>query len=152
MVLRMILITFLFSLTGCQTFENSIYKKGSVTPFEPREYYRTFLDSKDVGTAFLSEVEDHSYIRNELLTNKQVQDAIILKNNNKYVIAIKPNRFHRSNKEGIINHINKVVQSNGISAYEIYTHPKKYRLANLLYKRRGIDPSKWTEGWKRLLK
>jgi hypothetical protein len=118
-----------FLLGGCDALNHSIYKKQEGIAFKSREYYRTHLSKGFIGIAIANELEEHKQMKKKVLSHSYVRDAVILRDKDKVMIAVKPEPFARVHKHEITRQLKSIMKKDGNIACEVFVQPEKYRLA-----------------------
>lgn len=120
------LVLILFQLTGC--LNNSIYKKEEGSPgFEPREYYRKHISFSDIGVFSASSLAEE--MKREIKKDKLIKHAIVWKDDNKYVVAIKVKAYHLKEAEGLSKKYKQNWEDKWKIPVEITFTPSDYRKA-----------------------
>ncbi|OZM57777.1 hypothetical protein CIB95_05270 [Lottiidibacillus patelloidae] len=142
----LIMVLILPVLISCETFEQSIYKiDDQEKPFAPREYYRASqMNNISMGVALMNSSLVEEGILSEILSHKHINDAVVLRQKDKYYIAVKPKRFSRPHSEMIKSELTAIMANKDI-AVEVFTKPRHYRLAKQLSKKRSVNPQKREE-------
>jgi hypothetical protein len=123
---KYVLLFFLFQLTGC--FNESVYKKGGeVAAFGPREYYRKHISFSDAGVFSASSLAEE--MKREILSEKLVKHAVVVKEQERYVVAIKMKAYHYKNGGQISKYYKKHWEEKWKIPVHITFSPEDYRRA-----------------------
>ncbi len=135
-------------LTGC-TNERSVYEKGNVEPFTPREYYRAHTNLNEIGAATSADIAKKITARISSLDS--IREAVVLTHNNEHIIAVRPAPYFRKKENELINEIKPLLEKN--PTVEIITDPGMYRTAKRLWNKKngGHIDEEWKETWQSFL-
>jgi hypothetical protein len=123
----------LFQLTGC--FERSVYKEEkSSERFAPREYYRNHLSFNDTGAYSTASLVDK--MKQEILKENYVKHAIVIKQKNKYIVAIQMNAYHYEKAKNISIRYKKHWEDKWKVPVEVMYTPIDFRRAEKMTKNR----------------
>ncbi|WP_070120742.1 YhcN/YlaJ family sporulation lipoprotein [Bacillus marinisedimentorum] len=135
-------------LTGC-TDGVSVYEKGNVEPFTPREYYRAHTNLNEIGAATSADIVKKMTAKISSLEG--VREAVVLTHNNEHIIAVRPAPYLRKNENALINDIKPLLENT--PTVKVITDPGMYRTAKRLWKKKngGLIDEEWMETWKSFL-
>ncbi|RZT22269.1 MULTISPECIES: hypothetical protein [Fictibacillus] len=123
------LLIILFQLTGC--FNDSVYKKDKDSPvFQPREYYRKHISFSETGVFTASSLAEE--MKDEITKDTFVKHAIVIKQDNKYLVAIKIKAYHRKKAEAISKQYKEYWEEKWKIPVEVTFSPNDYRKAELM--------------------
>jgi hypothetical protein len=145
----MISLTLVFTLMGCSTHFNSIYQEEESAPFQSREYYRTIMNSEEIGAArtntvtYLNNMED--IVINEVNGDK-IHDVSVLIHHDQIIVALKLNAYFRKEAEDIVANLREVLQEEE-REIKFAVEPRDYRQA---VKLQGLDTLSRQKEWEAL--
>ncbi|MFE1243826.1 hypothetical protein ACFW35_06815 [Fictibacillus sp. NPDC058756] len=123
------LLIIMFQLTGC--FNDSVYKKDKDSPvFQPREYYRKHISFSETGVFTASSLAEE--MKNEITKDTLVKHAIVVKQDSKYLIAIKIKAYHQKKAEAISKQYKEYWEKKWKIPVEVTFTPNDYRKAEKL--------------------
>ncbi|KZE68456.1 hypothetical protein AWM68_16410 [Fictibacillus phosphorivorans] len=123
------LLLILFQLTGC--LNGSVYKKEEGSPsFQPREYYRKHISFSDTGVFNASSLAEE--MKREITKDKHIKHAIVLKDEEKYVVAIKVKAYHHKEAAEMSKKYKRLWEKKWRVPVEITFTPGDYRKAEKL--------------------
>ena len=123
------LLIIMFQLTGC--FNDSVYKKDKDSPvFQPREYYRKHISFSETGVFTASSLAEE--MKDEITKDTLVKHAIVIKQDNKYLVAIKIKAYHRKKAEAISKQYKMYWEEKWKIPVEVTFNPNDYRKAEIM--------------------
>jgi hypothetical protein len=124
------LLFIMFQLTGC--FNDSVYKKGENSPvFQPREYYRKHLSYSEAGVFSASSLAEE--MKNEITNEDIVKRAIVIKQENKYLVAINIKAYHLKKAEALSKQYKEYWEMKWKIPVEVTFTPRDYRKAEKMH-------------------
>jgi hypothetical protein len=126
-----VLLAILFQLTGC--FNDSVYKKAEDSPvFEPREYYRKHISYSDTGVFTAASLAEE--MKREITKEDVIKRAIVIKQNEKYIVAIKIKAYHHKKAELLSERYKKHWEQKWKIPVEVTYKPEEFRKAEKMMK------------------
>jgi hypothetical protein len=120
------LLIILFQLTGC--FNDSVYKKEKDSPvFQPREYYRKDIGFTETGVFTAATLAEE--MKNEITEDALVKHAIVIKQNENYLVALKIKAYDQKKAEAISRHYKKYWEEKWKIPVVVTFTPTDYRKA-----------------------
>ncbi len=123
------LLLIMFQLTGC--LNESVYKKEEGSPgFQPREYYRKHISFSETGVFNASSLAEE--MKREITKDRLIKHAIVLKDEEKYVVAIKVKAYHHKEAEALSKKYKQFWEDKWKIPVDITFTPGDYRKAEKL--------------------